>query len=230
MIVVDASTSGLVSGWLDKHPGVAHRYQFGEATGAGLLRVRRALSGRRRRRAPRSAPDDAFAVISTAAVDVVPRGAALTHANILTANLTAIGCIGYTPEDRYLVALPLFHVTALGGAMAHMHAGGALVIVSRFDADEAVRLIDRHRVTHVSDFPPVLDQPARRRQEGGQPAAEPPPRLGPRRAGHDPATARGDGRQVLDGVRPVRDERVRHAPARVGAARRVRAASCRPPR
>src|SRR5207302_1353096 len=25
-----------------------------------------------------------------------------------------------------------------------------------FDAEEAVRLIDRHRVTHVSDFPPVL--------------------------------------------------------------------------
>src|SRR5439155_889269 len=30
------------------------------------------------------------------------------------------------------------------------------VVVSRFDAEEAVRLIDRHRVTHVSDFPPVL--------------------------------------------------------------------------
>jgi acyl-CoA synthetase (AMP-forming)/AMP-acid ligase II len=30
------------------------------------------------------------------------------------------------------------------------------VLVSRFDPEEAVRLIDRHRVTHVSDFPPVL--------------------------------------------------------------------------
>src|SRR5262249_14751394 len=98
----------------------------------------------------------AFAVISTAAVDVVPRGAVLTHANVVTANLTAIGSIGYTPQDCYPVALPLFHVTALGGAMAHRHAGGALVVVSRFDADEAVRLIDRHRITHVSDFPPVL--------------------------------------------------------------------------
>jgi long-chain acyl-CoA synthetase len=87
---------------------------------------------------------------------VVPRGAVLSHHNIVTANLTAIGCIGYTPADRYLLALPLFHVTALGGALAHMHAGAANVIVSRFDAEEAVRLIDRHRITHVSDFPPVL--------------------------------------------------------------------------
>jgi long-chain acyl-CoA synthetase len=94
--------------------------------------------------------------ISTAAVDVIPRGAVLTHANVITANLTAIGSLGLTERDRYLAVLPLFHVTALGMAMAHMHAGGASVIVSRFDAEEAVRLIDRHRVTHLSDFPPVL--------------------------------------------------------------------------
>ena len=55
-----------------------------------------------------------------------------------------------------MLALPLFHITALGGALAHLHAGGASVVVSRFDAEEAVRLIDRHRITHVSDFPPVL--------------------------------------------------------------------------
>jgi long-chain acyl-CoA synthetase len=50
----------------------------------------------------------------------------------------------------------MFHITALGTALAHMHAGGASVVVSRFDAEEAVRLIDRHHVTHLSDFPPVL--------------------------------------------------------------------------
>jgi long-chain acyl-CoA synthetase len=102
------------------------------------------------------APDAPFAVISTAAVDVVPRGAVLTHANVIAANLSTIACLGFTARDRYLVALPLFHVSALGMAMAHMHAGGANVIVSRFDATEAVALIDRHRVTHLSNFPPVL--------------------------------------------------------------------------
>jgi long-chain acyl-CoA synthetase len=102
------------------------------------------------------ATGDAFAAISTAAVDIVPRGAVLTHANVLAASLTAMACFGLTPADRYLLALPMFHVTALGTALAHLHAGGASVVVSRFDAEEAVRLIDRHHVTHLSDFPPVL--------------------------------------------------------------------------
>ncbi|HEX9747279.1 MAG TPA: AMP-binding protein [Methylomirabilota bacterium] len=155
MMVVDASTRPLVGDWLGSI-GVAHRYRLGDGAGGGFA----PLAGLYRPGAapapPEVSPDAPFAVISTAAVDVVPRGAVLTHANVIAANLTTIGGLGLTARDRYLVALPLFHVSALSMAMAHMHAGGANVIVSRFDPAEAVSLIDRHRVTHVSDFPPVL--------------------------------------------------------------------------
>ena len=157
MMVVDASTSGLVSGWLDGRPGVAHRYQFGEPLAARVRRVldalrrgrrragRRRLAGRRvrrdlhrcrrrgapRRRAhPRQHPHRQ------------PHGHRL-HRLHRRRTGTWWRCRCFTSPPS-------------AAAMAHMHAGGALVIVSRFDADEAVRLIDRHRVTHVSDFPPVL--------------------------------------------------------------------------
>jgi acyl-CoA synthetase (AMP-forming)/AMP-acid ligase II len=156
MMVVDASTVSAVASWPETRRSVAHWYQFGEAANPGFTPFASLYQDAADVAPAEVGPDDPFAVISTAAVDVVPRGAVLTHANVLTANLTAIACIGYGRSDRYLVALPLFHITALGGALAHMHAGGACVVVSRFDAEEAVRLIDRHCVTHVSDFPPVL--------------------------------------------------------------------------
>jgi long-chain acyl-CoA synthetase len=156
MMVVDAATRGLVSSWGAGKRAVTHWYQLGERADGGFAPLATLYGDGPPPPAAEVAPDDPFAVISTAAVDVVPRGAVLTHANVITANLTAIGCIGITPADRYLLALPLFHITALGLALAHMHAGGASVLVSRFDAEEAVRLIDRHQITHVSDFPPVL--------------------------------------------------------------------------
>ena len=156
MMVVDASTLSLVAGWPESKKSVAHWYQFGGPVGPGFKPFAALYRNAAAPPAVEVSADDAFAVISTAAVDVIPRGAALTHANVITANLTAMACIGYTSADRYLLALPLFHITALGGAMAHMHAGGASVVVARFDAEEGVRLIDRHRITHVSDFPPVL--------------------------------------------------------------------------
>src|SRR6266851_7709352 len=117
MMVVDASTRPLVGDWLGS-TGVMHRYQLGDGAGAGFA----PLAGLYRPGAapapPEVSPDAPFAVISTAAVDVAPRGAVLTHANVITANLTTIGSLGLTARDRYLVALPLFHVSALGMAMA----------------------------------------------------------------------------------------------------------------
>lgn len=155
MFVADASAAGVVAGWPAATPSVARWYQLGEPVAAGFTPF--AALYRDDPPAPATVgPDDAFAAISTAAVDVVPRGAVLTHGNVIAANLTAAACFGLNPADRYLLALPLFHITALGTALAHMQAGGASVVVSRFDAEDAVRLIDRHGITHVSDFPPVL--------------------------------------------------------------------------
>lgn len=156
MMVVDASTLPVVAGWPQIKRTVPHWYQFGDSGGSDFKPFASLYGTPGRPAAADVSPADPFAAISTAAVDVVPRGAVLTHANVIAANLTVMAWFGLTPADHYLLALPLFHITALGMAMAHMHAGGASILVPRFDADEAVRLIDRHRITHISDFPPVL--------------------------------------------------------------------------
>jgi acyl-CoA synthetase (AMP-forming)/AMP-acid ligase II len=156
MMVVDASTLGVIAGWPETKKTIAHWYQLGGSPGAGLKPFDSLYGATRGAAAAEVSPADPFAVISTAAVDVVPRGAVLTHANVIAANTMVMACLGLSATDHYLLALPLFHVTGLGMALAHMHAGGTSVVVPRFDPEDAVRLIDRHRITHVSDFPPVL--------------------------------------------------------------------------
>jgi long-chain acyl-CoA synthetase len=104
------------------------------------------------------ASDDPFCVLATAAVDVVPRGAVLSHRNLIASNVQEIAGLGLRPEDRSLCALPLFHVAGIGHALAHLHAGAANVVLPRFDAAASVELIDRWGVTHIADFPPVLAQ------------------------------------------------------------------------
>ncbi|MEE9512490.1 MAG: AMP-binding protein, partial [Anaerolineales bacterium] len=100
--------------------------------------------------------DDAFVLLTTAAVEGVPRAATLTHANILTASDQLIDGLGLSPNDRHLAALPLFHVTGLGLSMATLQAGGANVIQERFDPAEAVGLMDQYHVSLLASFPPVL--------------------------------------------------------------------------
>ncbi len=156
MLVADASTLPVVGDWPRTRRAVAHWYQLGEAPAPGFTALSTLYRDGPLLPVEDVSGDDPFAVISTAAVDVIPRGAVLTHANVITASLVVAASLGFTAADRYLLALPLFHVTALGNLVAHLHAGGACVLVARYDAEEAVRLIDAHRITHVSDFPPVL--------------------------------------------------------------------------
>jgi len=212
MFVADASTLGTVADWPATRRSVRHWYQLGAAAAPGFT----PLAHLYRAGAPPPADveaDDVFAVISTAAVDVVPRGAALTHANVLVANLAAMACFGYGPGDRYLLALPLFHITALGTALAHLHARrlrrrGAL----RGRGSRAAHRPSRdHAPVGLSPRP---RQRARRRRQARQPAAQPARRGRTGRAAHDPAAARDHQGQVLDRLRPVGDERLRDAAAR----------------
>ena len=156
LMVVDATTQPAVADW----PGngdVAHWYTF-EPTPSGPFAAFDVLyADAESAHAPDTVTgNDPFAVISTAAVDVIPRGAVLTHNNLLAANLQTMACMGLTESDCNLLALPLFHIAALGAALATMHAGGANVLTARFDAAQAVQLIDAHNVTYVTSFPPVL--------------------------------------------------------------------------
>lgn len=116
---------------------------------------------------PAVGSNDIFTVIATAAVDVVPRGAMLSHGNLVAANLQEIAALTLRPDDCNLVALPLFHIAGLGHCLSHFHAGASNVVAPRFDAAEAVQQVDEHRVTHLSDFPPILAQILDAAEEAG---------------------------------------------------------------
>ena len=100
--------------------------------------------------------DDPFVIISTAAVDGVPKGAVLTHRNLIMSGYATIAKLGLGAMDRHLAALPFFHITGLGLSLAVNQAGGANVVMESFDAAVASTLIDRLQVTVMADFPPIL--------------------------------------------------------------------------
>src|SRR5215510_891293 len=156
LFLVDDSTLSTVADWPQTRAHIPYWYTLGAVEAPGFVpfeTLYRAVSGLG---VCEVSPDDPFAVVSTAAVDIIPRGAVLTHANFLMANLQTIACMGLSEADCHLLLLPLFHVAALGAALTIMHAGGANVVMARFDARQAVQLIDTHRVTFVTSFPPIL--------------------------------------------------------------------------
>lgn len=97
-------------------------------------------------------------IIYTAAVEGVPRGAVLSHANLLSANLQVIVSMGLTANDAYLAMLPLFHITGMNMALALLQQGGRNVIMEKFDEQEALRLTLAEEITLWGSFPPILSR------------------------------------------------------------------------
>jgi len=106
--------------------------------------------------APHAEAEAAFVMIHTAAVGGRPRGAVLTHANLIAAGVELMHQWSLTPEDVNLGALPLFHVAGLGMLLAAEQAGGASIIMPKFEAEVALTHIRSERVTMFAEFPPML--------------------------------------------------------------------------
>ncbi len=100
--------------------------------------------------------DDAYCIIYTAAVEGKPRGAVLTHGNLVAANLQTAAAMGLSGRDAYLNMLPMFHITGINLALAAMHVGGKNVIIEKFDEKVVVEQTAAEDVTLWGAFPPML--------------------------------------------------------------------------
>jgi len=102
------------------------------------------------------ATDDGLVIIHTAAVAGKPRGALLTHGNLISANISLNLLFSLSVQDVHLNLLPLFHVAGLFMATGSFHAGVLNINMSKFDAAQAVDLIAEKKVTVLYDFSPIL--------------------------------------------------------------------------
>ena len=101
-----------------------------------------------------SAPDDTAVILYTSGTTGQPKGAELTHFNMVT---NAIVCrdmyapmmhAGVNADNRWLITLPLFHSTGQTGQMnAGIAGGGTLLLLPRFEPAAVLKTIQEERAT-----------------------------------------------------------------------------------
>jgi len=99
--------------------------------------------------------DDDAVILYTSGTTGRPKGAQLTHANLVrNAALTAQTLLKNNPDDVMMGCLPLFHVFGLTcGLNATVAAGGTLTLLPRFDPAKALEIIQRDKVTIFEGVP-----------------------------------------------------------------------------
>ncbi|RFU88486.1 long-chain fatty acid--CoA ligase [Streptomyces triticagri] len=100
--------------------------------------------------------DETAVILYTSGTTGQPKGAELRHRNMHFTALSGAGMYGADAEqpDTYLCALPLFH--AFGQTVIQNAAfayGGTMVMLPRFEAESAIALMLREKVTFFAGVP-----------------------------------------------------------------------------
>ncbi|PKK15019.1 long-chain fatty acid--CoA ligase [Thermomonospora sp. CIF 1] len=99
-------------------------------------------------------PEDTAVVLYTSGTTGQPKGAELTHSNLLTNTMVADTLFERSPDDVFLVTLPLFHIF---GQTCVMNVGfyrrATLVLMPRFEPKGAIQLMVKEKVTQFAGVP-----------------------------------------------------------------------------
>ncbi|MEM6767303.1 MAG: long-chain fatty acid--CoA ligase [Bacteroidota bacterium] len=103
----------------------------------------------------RTSPEDSSVIIYTSGTTGRPKGAELSHSNMM---LNAIICKdlfgGDEFDDTQLIVLPLFHIFAMTCLMnAGILRGSTNILLPRFDAQSVFGLLQKHKVTVFAGVP-----------------------------------------------------------------------------
>ena len=126
--------------------------------------------------APIAHAADPCAILFTSGTTGRVKGAVLSHRSLITGllgtqltgmmvlhnmareyGLTVEAILEKAPQQASLLVNPLFHVSGLGsGFLAPMLSGAKIIIMRRWNAEEAVRLVAEEKVTTLSTVPTML--------------------------------------------------------------------------
>ena len=121
-----------------------------------------------------AAPDDDVAIFYTSGTTGHPKGAVISHRNIISNMFNSASAQARAflrrgeappapdpsaPQKALLMSVPFFHATGCFAYMiAFLMAGNKLVLQRKWDVDQALALIQRERITHVGGVPTIAWQ------------------------------------------------------------------------
>ncbi|WP_315720035.1 MULTISPECIES: class I adenylate-forming enzyme family protein [unclassified Bradyrhizobium] len=104
------------------------------------------------------AEEDTAMILYTSGTTGRPKGAMLAHCNIVHSSMVYEDCLGLTPADRSIAAVPLGHVTGVVANVTSMaRCAGTLIIMPEFKAGEYLKLAARERVTYTVMVPAMYN-------------------------------------------------------------------------
>lgn len=100
---------------------------------------------------------DVAVIMYTSGTTGLPKGAMLTHGNIVWNNINAQLAFGGSRDDVILTAAPLFHIGGLNVmTLGSFHTGSTVVLLRNFDPAQVLIDFERYQVSHMFGAPAMF--------------------------------------------------------------------------
>lgn len=104
------------------------------------------------------APENVCVIIYTSGTTGKPKGAMLTHKNLVSNARALTGILPMTPQDRVLCVLPMYHCFSWTCAvLATFMVGAAVRVLETFVLKETMAVITGERLTVIYGVPPMYN-------------------------------------------------------------------------
>lgn len=100
--------------------------------------------------------DDLLFIMYTSGTTGRPKGAMISHNNMLWSELTSMTTSDMRGDDRFLLPLPMFHVGCLNPVSLLTHRGATGIVMRDIDMETMFRAIDEEKVTITMSVPALL--------------------------------------------------------------------------
>lgn len=98
--------------------------------------------------------EDTAVIIYTSGTTGKPKGAELTHNNLMHNAILSAELLKLVADDKLLIVLPLFHIFGMTVMMnAGMYRGCTSILLPKFDAATVFALMEKHQITIFSGVP-----------------------------------------------------------------------------
>jgi long-chain acyl-CoA synthetase len=117
-----------------------------------------AEDGRQLKTAPIDEREDVAVLLYTGGTTGTPKGAMLTHRNIVANTVQFAEWYAFEPgAETCIGVLPMFHSGGMSGAMnVPLYAGATLLVLSRFRPASVARAVERYRATRLFGVPTMF--------------------------------------------------------------------------
>ncbi|XP_050235390.1 probable CoA ligase CCL5 [Mercurialis annua] len=101
--------------------------------------------------------DDTATLLYSSGTTGESKGVVSSHRNLIAMVQTIVGRFNEDREHRFICTVPMFHIYGLSAFAAGLLASGSTIIVlSKFEIQEMLSLIERYRATDLPLVPPIL--------------------------------------------------------------------------